>query len=171
MTMGIIGYGRIGQATASLACAFGMEVLAYSRSDIVSSNKAQRADLETVFRESDVVSLHCPLTAETSRLVNKERLALMKRGAFLINTSRGALVDETALAEALNDDRLAGAGLDVMEIEPPAEHNPLYSAKNCYITPHIAWATRSSRQRLLDLATDNVADFLRGKPRNVVNPM
>jgi glycerate dehydrogenase len=125
--------------------------------------------LETLFRESDVVSLHCPLTPETTRLVNRERLALMKPTAFLINTSRGALVNEAALADALNSGRLAGAGLDVLDAEPPAAGNPLFAAKNCYITPHIAWATRESRQRLLDLAVENVASFLQGQPRNVVS--
>jgi glycerate dehydrogenase len=113
--------------------------------------------------------LHCPLTDETRRLVNRERLALMKPAAFLINTSRGPLVDEKALAEALNAGRLAGAGLDVLDAEPPSAQNPLYTAKNCYITPHIAWATRASRQRLLDAAIENVAAFLRGAPQNVVN--
>jgi glycerate dehydrogenase len=170
MTMGIVGFGRIGEATARLARAFGMQVVAHSRSAINSSNDVRPVDLETLFRESDVVSLHCPLTPETTGLVNRERLALMKSTAFLINTSRGPLVDETALADALNNGKLAGAGLDVLAVEPPADRNPLYTAKNCYITPHIAWATRASRQRLLDSAIDNVASFLRGQPRNVVNP-
>jgi glycerate dehydrogenase len=168
MTMGIVGYGRIGQAAAQLAQAFGMSVLANNQSAIVPSNYVRQADLETVFRESDVVSLHCPLTPETTRLVNRERLAWMKPTSFLINTSRGALVDEVALADALNSGRLAGAGLDVLDAEPPADGNPLFTAKNCYITPHIAWATTSSRQRLLDSAIENVAAFLRGEPRNVV---
>ncbi|HEX5472060.1 MAG TPA: D-2-hydroxyacid dehydrogenase [Lacipirellulaceae bacterium] len=169
MTMGIIGYGQIGRATAKLARAFGMHVLAFSRSPVAESDGIKAVDLQFVFRQSDVVSLHCPLTADTARLVNKERLALMKPTAFLINTSRGGLVDEAALTDALNSSRLAGAGLDVLDVEPPSVSNPLYSAKNCYITPHIAWATRSSRRRLLDAAVDNVADFLQGKPRNVVN--
>jgi glycerate dehydrogenase len=164
MTMGIVGFGRIGQATARLARAFGMQVLAHNRSEIEDAEGIRAADLETVFRESDVVSLHCPLTTDTQRLVNRERLALMKPTAFLINTSRGALVDEAALAEALNDGRLAGAGLDVLDAEPPSDRNPLYSAKNCYITPHIAWATHSSRQRLLEMAIDNVAAYLRNEP-------
>jgi glycerate dehydrogenase len=170
MTMGIIGYGRIGQATAKIARAFGMPVLAHNRSAIAPSSDVRPVDMETVFRETDVVSLHCPLTPETSRLVNQERLTLMKPTAFLINTSRGALVDEAALADALNSGRLAGAGLDVLDAEPPTAGNPLFAAENCYITPHIAWATKSSRQRLLGLAIDNVAAFLRGEPRNVVNP-
>lgn len=169
MTMGIVGFGRIGQATARLARAFGMQVLAHNRSAIKESDGIRGADMDSVFRESDVVSLHCPLTADTQRLVNRERLALMKPTAFLINTSRGALVDEAALAEALNNGRLAGAGLDVLDTEPPADQNPLYSAKNCYITPHIAWATRASRQRLLDMAIDNVAAYLRDEPQNAVN--
>jgi glycerate dehydrogenase len=170
LTMGIVGFGRIGQATARLARSFGMNVLANSRSGVQGSSEVRLSDLETVFRESDVVSLHCQLTAETTRLVNRERLAWMKPTAFLINTSRGPLVDETALADALNSGRLAGAGLDVLDTEPPSRDNPLFTAKNCYITPHIAWATRASRQRLLDMAVDNVDSFLRGEPRNVVNP-
>jgi glycerate dehydrogenase len=168
LTMGIVGFGRIGQATARLANAFGMKVLANNRSPVKETSGVRSADLDTVFRESDVVSLHCPLTEETRRLVNRDRLAVMKPSAFLINTSRGALVDETALADALNDGRLAGAGLDVLTAEPPAADNPLFTAKNCYITPHIAWATRASRKRLLDESVENVACYLRGEPRNVV---
>ena len=125
--------------------------------------------LEDVFRLGDAVSLHCPLTPETERLVNKERLSLMKRSAFLINTSRGPLVDETALAEALNDGEIAGAGLDVVASEPPAGDNPLLKAKNCYVTPHIAWATRAARERLFRAAVENVAAFLDGRGQNVVN--
>jgi glycerate dehydrogenase len=169
MTMGIVGFGRIGQAVAKVAKGLDIEVLAHNRSPIDASVGVRAVDLETIFRKSDVVSLHCPLTPETRRLVNRERLALMKPTAFLINTSRGPLVDEVALAEALNEGRLAGAGLDVLEQEPPAEGNPLFTATNCYITPHIAWATRASRQRLLDAAIDNVAAFLKGEPRNVVS--
>jgi glycerate dehydrogenase len=169
MTMGIVGFGRIGWATAQLAQAFGMHVIAHNRSAIAPSSKVRQFDLASLFRDSDIVSLHCPLTSETTRLVNRERLAMMKPTAFLINTSRGGLVDEAALADALNSGRLAGAGLDVLDAEPPAAGNPLFTAKNCYITPHIAWATRASRQRLLDLAVENVAEFLAGRPRNVVN--
>jgi glycerate dehydrogenase len=169
MTMGIVGFGRIGWATAQLAQAFGMQVIAHNRSAIAPSSNVRQFDLDWLFRDSDVVSLHCPLTPETKQLVNRERLAMMKPTAFLINTSRGALVDEAALADALNCGRLAGAGLDVLDAEPPEARNPLFTAKNCYITPHIAWATRTSRQRLLDLAVENVAEFLAGRPRNVVN--
>jgi glycerate dehydrogenase len=171
MTMGIVGFGRIGQATAQVAQTFGMKVVAHNRSAIAASSNVRQVDLEALFRESDVVSLHCPLTPETTRLVNRERLGLMKPTAFLINTSRGGLVDENALADALNQGQIAGAGLDVLDAEPPAAGNLLFAAKNCYITPHIAWATISSRQRLLDLAVENVAEFLAGRPRNVVNPV
>ena len=168
-TMGIVGFGRIGQATGKLADAFGMRVLAYDAFPVKGPEFAQMVELETVFRESDVVSLHCPLTPENENLVNAERLQLMKPTAYLINTSRGPLVDEQALADALNSDRLAGAGLDVVRVEPPQGDNPLFSAKNCYVTPHIAWATRSSRQRLLNTSVDNVEAFLQGRVENVVN--
>jgi glycerate dehydrogenase len=170
LTMGIIGFGRIGKATAKLALTFGMKVIAY---DVVTPTSmpegCQFAGLEDVFRSSDVVSLHCPLTPQTQNIINKEHLALMKKTAFLINAGRGPLVDEQALAEALNNERIAGAGLDVLSSEPPEKENPLLKAKNCYITPHIAWATRSARQRLLKVVVDNVAAFLAGKPQNVVN--
>ncbi|UCF42968.1 MAG: D-2-hydroxyacid dehydrogenase [Planctomycetota bacterium] len=170
LTMGIVGLGRIGKAVARLAGAFGMKVIGY---DVVQPaglpEGCRMVGLEDVFRLGDVVSLHCPLTPETERLVNKERLSLMKHTAFLINTSRGPLVDETALAEALNNGEIAGAGLDVARTEPPSGDNPLLKAKNCYITPHIAWATRSARERLYRAAVENVAAFIDGRPRNVVN--
>jgi glycerate dehydrogenase len=170
LTMGIIGFGRIGQNTAKLALAFGMKVIAY---DIVTPSSmpegCQFVGLEDVFRTSDVVSLHCPLTPQTKNVVNKQRLALMKKTAFLINISRGPLVDEQALAQALNNEEIAGAGLDVLSSEPPEKDNPLLKARNCFITPHIAWATRSARERLLKVVVDNVAAFLAGKPQNVVN--
>ena len=126
-------------------------------------------ELDELFRASDAISLHCPLTPQTERLVNAERLALMKATAFLINTSRGPLIDEAALAAALNSGRIAGAGLDVLAVEPPSPDNPLLHAKNCYVTPHIAWATKAARQRLLDIAVENVRAFLDGDPQNVVN--
>ena len=170
LTMGIIGFGRIGQATAKLAQAFGMKVIAY---DIISPSKmpegCEMVKLEDIFRKADVISLHCPLTPETENLINTQRLALMKSTAYLINTSRGPLVNEQALADALNGEKLAGAGLDVLSIEPVTKHNPLLAAKNCFITPHIAWATQAARKRLLQVAVDNVAAFLAGKPQNVVN--
>ena len=169
-TMGIIGLGRIGKATAELARAFGMEVIGYdTHADPSAAGLCTPVGLDEIFQKSDVVSLHCPLTAETERIINAERLGLMKPTAFLINTSRGPLVDEQALADALNGGRLAGAGLDVLSAEPPAPDNPLVSAQNCCITPHVAWATREARARLMAVATDNVAAFLAGRPQNVVN--
>ena len=135
LTIGIVGFGKIGQMVGKLADAFGMKVLTYSR-------KQPAEELEKLFRQSDVISLHCPLTPETKHLVNDERLAWMKPTALLLNTSRGPLIDESALAKALNEGRIAGAGLDVLAVEPPQADNPLLRAKNCFITPHIAWATR-----------------------------
>lgn len=168
-TMGIVGFGRIGQATARIALAFGMEVLAYDTQPIPSSKGISAVDLETLFRQSDAISLHCPLTPATERLVNRERLAQMKPWAYLINTSRGGLIDESALATALNTGQIAGAGLDVLSEEPPRPDNPLLAAKNCFITPHIAWATRAARQRLLEIVVENLRSYLSGQPQNVVN--
>lgn len=175
-TFGIVGFGRIGRAVATVAQAFGMNVLAYdptSSSQAASSQATSGVrfvDLDELFGRSDVVSLHCPLTPATDKLVNAERLARMKPSAFLINTGRGPLVDEAALADALNAGRLAGAGLDVLATEPPPADNPLLAARNCCLTPHIAWATTAARQRLLDVAVENVRAFVAGKPQNVVNP-
>lgn len=169
-TMGIVGFGRIGRATAKLALAFGMKVIAY---DVAVTGQipegCEMAPLEDIFRRADVVSLHCPLTPQTGNIVNERNLALMKETAFLINTSRGPLVDEQALAEALNNGRIAGAGLDVLADEPPDVQNPLLTVRNCYVTPHIAWATRAARERLLNVAVENVVAFVAGKPQNVVN--
>lgn len=170
LTMGIIGFGRIGRATAEIALAFGMNVIAYDIDAPVHMPPGCRfARLDDVFRESDVVSLHCPLTCENRGLVNAQRLTMMKKGAFLINTSRGPLIDEHALAQALNDRRIAGAGLDVLTAEPPEKDNPLLGARNCFITPHISWASHAARQRLLKVAVENVAAFFAGRPQNVVN--
>jgi len=169
MTIGIVGFGRIGRATAKLADAFGMKALVVSRSTIDLPDYAQIVDLNTLFSESDVVSLHCPLTTETEGLVNAARLRMMKPSALLINTSRGPLIDERALADALQRGIIAGAGLDVLSSEPPPEDHPLLGVKNCTITPHIAWATRSARGRLLDTVVDNVAAYLNDQPQNVVN--
>ncbi len=170
LTMGIVGLGQIGQAVARLAFAFGMRVLAYDATTPAQLPEGvwMTSELSRVFRDADVVTLHCPLTPDTRQMVNAERLALMKPTAFLINTSRGPLVDEAALAEALRAGRLAGAGLDVLSTEPPPADHPLMAAPNCYITPHIAWATQSARRRLLDTAVENIRAFLAGKPRNVV---
>jgi len=170
LTMGIVGFGRIGRTVADLAVAFGMKVLVHSRT--ISQEKSQNidfVDLSRLFRTADVVSLHCPLTTETKHLVNAERLSSMKPTAFLLNTSRGPLIDELALAKALNSDQIAGAAVDVLEAEPPRADNPLFTAKNCLITPHIAWATRSARARLMATAVANAKAFLDGKLQNVVN--
>jgi glycerate dehydrogenase len=168
LTMGIIGCGRIGQATAKLAHAFGMRILGYDPNPRAGADQIAMVDLDTLFRESDVVSLHCPLTTDNERMVNADRLRLMKPTAYLINTSRGPLVDEGALADALNANLLAGAGIDVVTVEPPRQGSPLFKAKNCFVTPHIAWATLASRGRLLNTAIDNVAAFLRGAPTNSI---
>ncbi len=169
-TMGIIGFGRIGRATAKLARAFGMKVIAY---DVTSPpdmpEGCEMVALGDIFRRADVVSLHCPLTPQTANIVNEQNLALMKKTAFLINTSRGPLIDEPALAEALDNATIAGAGLDVLAVEPPDKNNPLPKIRNCHVTPHIAWATRAARERLLNASVENVAAFIAGKPQNVVN--
>jgi glycerate dehydrogenase len=172
LTMGLVGFGRIGRATAELARAFGMHVLAYDqRPDPAAAAEAgvELTGLDDLLARSDVVSLHCPQTSRTQHMVDARWLAKMKPTAYFINTSRGGLVDAAALAEALTAGRIAGAGLDVLEVEPPPADNPLLSAPNCYITPHVAWATRSARQRLLETVVANVAAFLAGKPINVVN--
>jgi glycerate dehydrogenase len=169
LTFGIVGLGRIGRAVADLAAAFGLKVLASDPAAWTAPPFVRLVEMETLFRESDIVSLHCPLTPQTVQMVNAQRLALMKPTAFLLNTSRGALVDEPALAEALNSGRLAGAALDVLAAEPPPADNPLLRARNCIITPHLAWATRAARSRLMRIAVENVRAFLQGKPRNVVN--
>ena len=169
LVMGIVGMGRIGRAVAELSKAFGMRVIASSRSKRGTERDVEYVDLNRLFAQSDVVSLHCPLTPETKHLVNAERLARMKPNAFLLNTSRGPLVDESALATALNEARIAGAGLDVLSVEPPPVGNPLFQAKNCFITPHIAWATRAARARLMDTSVANIEAFLRGSAVNVVN--
>jgi glycerate dehydrogenase len=170
LTMGIVGFGRIGRAVAKAALAFGMKVIACDVAPISAiPDGCEIAALDDVFRRSDVVTLHCPLTPQTERLVNARRLALMKPTAIILNTSRGPLIDEPALAEALNAGRIAAAGLDVLTEEPPPADNPLLTAPNCFITPHIAWASRAARRRLLDAAVDNVRAFLAGTPKNVVN--
>ncbi len=170
LTLGIVGFGRIGLAVAELGRVFGMNVVAHTRTPATNAPAwVKFTGLEKLFRESDVISLHCPLTPQTQKLVNAERLAWMKPSAFLLNTSRGPLIDEPALADALNAGRIAGAGLDVLTTEPPPAGNPLFTAKNCIITPHIAWASRSARGRLMKMAMANIRAFLAGKPQNVVN--
>lgn len=171
LTMGLVGLGRIGQAVAEIARAFGMDVVAHDPlAEAAPAAWVPRVELEHLFRQCDVVSLHCPLTAGNAKLVNAARLALMKPTAFLLNTARGPLVNEADLAAALNAGRLAGAGLDVLSVEPPSPANPLLQARNCLITPHLAWATRQARQRLMATAVANAKAFLTGQPENVVNP-
>jgi len=169
LTIGIVGFGRIGRSVADVAHAFGLRVLAHNPSPKSAPPFVRFVDLDALFRESDVVSLHCPLTAQTKNFVNAQRLAMMKPSAFLVNTSRGPVVDEPALAAALNQGKMAGAGLDVLWVEPPPADHPLLRAKNCLITPHHAWATRAARQRLMRIAVGNVRAFLAGQPQNVVN--
>jgi glycerate dehydrogenase len=173
LSFGIVGLGRIGQAVASLATAFGMNVMAYDhlgrQFPSAQALGIRMVDLDTLFSQSDVLSLHCPLTSENKGLVNAQRLATMKASAFLINTSRGALVHEADLAAALNAGRIAGAGLDVLSVEPPTADNPLLTAQNCLITPHMAWATHSARARLMKIAVDNLRAFQAGESVNVVN--
>jgi glycerate dehydrogenase len=168
--MGIVGFGRIGRRVGELAHAFGMEVLACSRSQSAAAayQPFSWVGLDELFALADVISLHCPLTPETVGLVNHRRLGLAKPGAFLINTSRGGLVVEEDLAQALNSGQLAGAAVDVVSREPILPDNSLLTARSCLITPHIAWATREARKRLLDATVTNVASFLAGRPINVV---
>jgi len=169
-TLGIIGYGRIGQAVARIALAFGMKVLITRRSPPAKGDGdgVRFVGLDELLRESDVISLHCPLTPENKGFVNTQFLSKMRPSAFLINTARGELVNEAALADALNNGRIAGAGLDVLSAEPPPSDNPLLTAKNCVITPHIAWATKAARTRLLQISAENVRAWLNGRPQNDV---
>ncbi|MDE5796996.1 MAG: D-2-hydroxyacid dehydrogenase [Muribaculaceae bacterium] len=168
-TFGIIGLGNIGRSVAHIARALGMKVKAFTskRPDELPEGIA-KADLDELFTTSDVISLHCPLTEGTYHLVNAERLAQMKKSAILINTGRGPLVDEVALASALNNGDIYAAGVDVLSTEPPAADNPLLTARNCFITPHLGWATKEARERLLHIAVDNLRSFIQGNVRNNV---
>lgn len=167
--IGIVGLGNTGYSTARIAIGFGMEVCAYtSKSHFQLPPEIKKMELDDLFRECDIVSLHCPLTADTCELVNARRLSLMKSTAILINTGRGPLVNEQDLADALNSGRLFAAGLDVLSQEPPRADNPLLTAKNCYITPHIAWASHEARERLMSILLDNVKGYLSGKVINNV---
>lgn len=169
LKMGIVGYGDIGREVARASEALGMEVLIHTRTpDPDRYPEAVFVDLDTLFTDCDVVTFHCPLTPQTEGMVNDRRLGLMKETAFVINASRGPVVDEQALAEALNRGRIAGAAVDVLSTEPPSAANPLLTAKNCVITPHIAWATMAARQRLMDTVTGNVKSWIEGRPVNVV---
>jgi glycerate dehydrogenase len=171
-TMGIVGMGRIGRRVGELARVFGMTTLAYDVAppSSLAEGEVTWCELDELFARSDVISLHCPLTHHTAALVHRDRLRLAKPTAFLINTARGGLVAESDLAEALNSGRLAGAGLDVVAVEPIRSDNPLLQARNCLITPHIAWATDAARRRLMATTVANVEAFLAGRPINVVNP-
>ncbi len=169
-TLGIFGFGRIGLAVAQRARAFGMNIIAYTpRLHGNEPDWVTFVSLDEMLKNSDVVSMHCPLTPETEGIVNSEFIAKMKDGAYFINTSRGTVADETALANALNSGKLAGAGLDVLSTEPPKADNPLLTAKNCFITPHIAWASFETRQRLVGIFKENIKAFIDGRPQNVVN--
>ena len=170
-TLGLVGFGDIGSAVARVALAFDMKVLAARRTWATPPPEGIKpVSIETVLKESDIISLHCPLTEETRHLIREETLRFMKPTAFLINTARGPLVDEAALAAALNEGRLAGAAVDVLSSEPPAESNPLIQAKNCLITPHLAWASQEARTRLIAAAAENLRAFLEGSPVHVVGP-
>lgn len=169
-TMGIIGFGRIGQNVAKIALSFGMKVLAYDEyPNQAGEALAKYVPLDTLLEQSDVISLHCPLFPSTKGIINRDTISKMKDHVILLNTSRGPLIVEEDLADALNTGKVFAAGLDVVSSEPIQKDNPLLKAKNCFITPHIAWAPKESRQRLMDVAVDNLKQFIAGKPQNVVN--
>lgn len=168
--IGIVGLGNIGKAVARIAIGFGMEVFAYTtKSHFQLPPEIHKMDLNDLFRECDIVTLHCPLTPKTKNLVNAERLKTMKPTAILINTSRGPVVNEQDLADALNNGTIYAAGVDVLSEEPAVANNPLLTARNCFITPHIAWATKEARIRLMEITIENIKAFLDGQPVNVVN--
>ena len=171
MSIGIVGFGNTGSATARIAHSFGMKVFAFTSKtqDNLPDYVTKLGSLDQLFSTCDVVSLHCPLTDSTRHLVNAARLKLMKPTAIVINTGRGPLVNDQDLADALNSGQIYAAGIDVLTQEPPRDGNPLIGARNCFITPHIAWATDAARQRLMQIALDNIRAFVEGKPMNVVN--
>lgn len=169
-TMGIIGFGRIGQATGKIARALGMKILAYDKNGFESGKEiADYVSLDDVLAKSDVISLHCPLLPETQGIINKDSISKMKDGVIILNNSRGPLIVEQDLTDALNSGKVFAAGLDVVSSEPIKGDNPLLRAKNCLITPHISWAPKESRQRLMNVAVENLSQFLKGTPINVVN--
>lgn len=170
-TIGIIGYGKIGSEVAKIADAFSMNILCYvpSKKPQPDFKKFRFVSLDELAEKSDIVSLHCPLTPETIKIINSDFISKMKKNAIIINTSRGPSIDEQALADALNTGRIAGAGVDVLSTEPPKADNPLLSCKNCFITPHIAWAGYETRERLVGVVLDNLKSYLDGNPVNVVN--
>lgn len=167
-TFGIVGLGKIGEKVALLAKAFDMNVVYYNRSE-KGTPLTRYVDLKTLFATSDVISLHCPLTKENQQFVNRDLLSLIKPSSWIINTSRGQLIHEQDLADALNAGRLAGAALDVLSVEPPPATNPLLQAKNCVITPHTAWISREARHRIMSVTTNNIKSFLLGNPTNVIS--
>ncbi|MDB5126563.1 D-2-hydroxyacid dehydrogenase [Mucilaginibacter sp.] len=170
-TIGIIGFGNIGQKVGDVATVFGMNIIGNSRTRTDQSQRKnfRWADIPELLEQSDVVSIHCPLFPETKGMINTENLKRMKRSAFLLNTSRGPIIVDQDLANALNNGIIAGAGIDVLSVEPPQADNPLFKAKNCIITPHIAWATKEARTRLMETVVSNLAAFINGNPVNVVN--
>ena len=170
-TMGIIGFGRIGQSTARIAQALGMSVLANDKFQVpeLVTDTCRYAEIDELFEKSDVIALHCPLFPDTQGIINKDTIAKMKDGVIILNNSRGPLIVEQDLADALNSGKVYAAGLDVVSTEPIKMDNPLLKAKNCLITPHISWAPKESRQRLMDIAVDNLRQFLAGNPVNIVN--
>lgn len=168
-TMGLIGYGHIGKAVAKLAKAFGMDVVFFDTLAQTDGN-AEKVTLDALYARSDVISLHCPLFPENTGMIDASAIKKMKPGVLILNTARGPLINEADLAQALREGRVGGAAMDVLSQEPPGKDNPLLAAPNCLVTPHIAWAPKESRQRLMDIAVDNVRAFLEGHPQNVVNP-
>ncbi|MEP7252610.1 MAG: D-2-hydroxyacid dehydrogenase [Ginsengibacter sp.] len=170
-TMGIIGFGNIGQKVGDIATAFGMNIIATSRTQTDQSKRSnfKWEDIDGLLKNSDVVSIHAPLVPETKGLINKDNLKKMKPSAFILNTSRGPIIVDEDLADALNNNVIAGAGIDVLSTEPPEKNNPLFKAKNCIITPHIAWATKEARKRLMNIAVSNLAAFIDGSPVNVIS--
>lgn len=169
-TMGLIGYGEIAQATAKIAHAFNMNVIYWNhRPKKAQAEWAQQVSIDALYQQADIISLHVPQTADTEEMINRESIAKMKDGVILLNTARGGLLDEAAVATALNEEKIFAAGVDVVSSEPMAEDNPLMTAKNCFITPHIAWRPLETRERLMGTAVDNFAAFLEGKSKNVVN--
>lgn len=172
-TIGIVGFGKIGGAVADIAEAYKMNIIALSghvTDQSARKNFRWAKNLDDLAENADIITFHCPLTKETEKTVNAEFLSKCKKTAFIINTSRGPVVDENALADALNSGKIAGAGVDVLSTEPPAKDNPLLTAKNCFITPHIAWAAFETRERLMGIFKSNIEAFVSGKPINVVNP-
>ena len=168
--IGLIGLGHTGYTTARIAIGFGMQVFAYSsKSPFQLPPEIKKMELDELFSECDIISLHCPLTEDTRELVNARRLSMMKPTAILINTGRGPLINEQDLADALNNGKIYAAGVDVLSSEPPCADNPLLTAKNCYITPHIAWATKAARERLMSIMLNNLKGYINGSPENIVN--